>query len=50
MYDLINGEIEKVRRKYMDSAEEIVSGYNRECSLSKDYERRQMSELLQNAD
>ena len=50
MYDSIKGEIEKIRRKYLDSAEEIVSGYNRECSLSKDYEGRQMFELLQNAD
>lgn len=50
MYEQIQGEIEKIRRKYMDSAEEIVSGYNRECELSKDYEGRQMFELLQNAD
>lgn len=50
MYDLIQGEIKKIRRKYVDSAEEIVSGYNRECALSKDYEGRQMFELLQNAD
>lgn len=50
MYELIKGEIEKIRRKYLDSAEEIVSGYNRELSLSKDYEGRQMFELLQNAD
>lgn len=50
MYGLIKEEIEKIRRKYMDSAEEIVSGYNRECSLSKDYEGRQIFELLQNAD
>lgn len=50
MYDLIKGEIEKIRRKYIDSAHEIVGGYNRECSLSKDYEGRQMFELLQNAD
>lgn len=50
MYDLIKGEIEKIKRKYIDSAEEIVSGYNREYSLSKDYEGRQMFELLQNAD
>ena len=40
MYDLIKGEIEKIKRKYIDSAEEIVSGYNREYSLSKDYEGR----------
>ena len=50
MYDLIKDEIAKIRRKYIDSAEEIVSGYNRECTLSKDYEGRQMFELLQNAD
>lgn len=50
MYDKIKNEIEKIRRKYIDSAEEIVSGYNREYSLSKDYEGRQIFELLQNAD
>lgn len=50
MYKEIQGELEKIRRKYLDSAEEIVSGYNRECTLSKDYEGRQMFELLQNAD
>lgn len=50
MYMEIQGELDKIRRKYLDSAEEIVSGYNRECSLSKDYEGRQMFELLQNAD
>lgn len=50
MYKEIQEELEKIRRKYLDSAEEIVSGYNRECSLSKDYEGRQMFELLQNAD
>lgn len=46
----IESEIEKIRRKYKESAEEIVSGYNRENSLSKDYEGRQIYELLQNAD
>lgn len=46
----IKGEIEKIRRKYKDSAYEIVSGYHREYSLSKDYEGRQIFELLQNAD
>lgn len=50
MYDQIKGEIGKIRRKYIESAEEIVSGYNRELSLSKDYEGRQLFELLQNAD
>ena len=46
----IRSELAKIKRKYLDSAEEIVSGYERECSLSKDYEGRQMFELLQNAD
>ena len=50
MREQILAEIEKIRRKYKESAEEIVSGYNREFSLSKDYEGRQMFELLQNAD
>lgn len=46
----IEKEIEKIRRKYLDSAEEIVSGFRRELELSKDYEGRQIFELLQNAD
>ena len=50
MYQDIQKEIEKIRAKYLQSAEEIVSGYNRECGLSRDYEGRQMFELLQNAD
>lgn len=50
MKDLILAEVEKIRRKYSESAEEIVSGYNREQDLSKDYEGRQIFELLQNAD
>ena len=50
MQEAIRIEKEKIRRKYLDSAEEIVSGYNKECELSKDYEGRQMFELLQNAD
>ena len=50
MQGAIEIEKEKIRRKYLDSAEEIVGGYNRESELSKDYEGRQMFELLQNAD
>lgn len=50
MQKAIEIEKEKIRRKYLDSAEEIVSGYNTESELSKDYEGRQMFELLQNAD
>ena len=46
----IENEIEKIHNKYLASAEEIVSGYERENTLSKDYEGRQMFELLQNAD
>lgn len=45
MQEAIRIEKEKIRRKYLDSAEEIVSGYNKECELSKDYEGRQMFEL-----
>lgn len=46
----IESEIKKIYNKYLVSAEEIVSGYERENTLSKDYEGRQMFELLQNAD
>lgn len=50
MEELIKKEIEKIRRKYSESAEEIIGGYNRERSLSQDYRGRQIYELLQNAD
>ena len=43
-------EKEKIRNKYLDSAEEIVGGYYIERELSTDYEGRQIFELLQNAD
>lgn len=46
----IEKEIGKIYNKYLYSAEEIVSDYNREESLRKDYEGRQIYELLQNAD
>ena len=46
----IESEIQKMYNKYLASAEEIVSGYERENTLSRDYEGRQMFELLQNAD
>lgn len=50
MQQAIEIEKEKIRKKYLDSAEEIVSGYYREQELSMDYEGRQIFELLQNAD
>ena len=50
MQELIRKEIKKIRNKYADSAEEIVSGYNRECEYTQGYEGRQIYELLQNAD
>lgn len=46
----IEEEFRKIYNKYLHSAEEIVSDYNREESLRKDYEGRQIYELLQNAD
>lgn len=50
MRSKIEEEIKKIRRKYQSSAEEIVRDYNREISLTRDYEGRQIFELLQNAD
>ena len=50
MQKLILDEIEKIKQKYLASAEEIVGAYNREIDFSKDYEGRQIYELLQNAD
>ena len=50
MYNLIKEEIANIRNKYLNSALEIVSNYGREKQLAKDYEGRQIFELLQNAD
>lgn len=50
MKNQIEAEINKIKRKYVDSAAEIVRSYNQENSLSRDYEGRQIYELLQNAD
>lgn len=46
----IENEIQKIFNKYLDSADEINSDYNRENDFAKDYEGRQLFELLQNAD
>lgn len=46
----IEVEIQKIYNKYLDSADEINSDYNRENDFAKDYEGRQLFELLQNAD
>ena len=46
----IKTEIQKIYKKYLDSADEINSDYNRENDFAKDYEGRQLFELLQNAD
>lgn len=45
----IEAEIERIRRKYLDSADEINRDYNEAKALSTDYEGRQIYELLQNA-
>lgn len=50
MRDKIIAEIAKIKNKYLDSANEIVGDYNRECRITRDYEGRQLYELLQNAD
>ncbi len=46
----IETEIQKIFNKYLASADEINSDYNRENDFAKDYEGRQLFELLQNAD
>lgn len=46
----IENEIQKIFNKYLASADEINSDYNRENDFAKDYEGRQLFELLQNAD
>lgn len=50
IYGNIDDEIDKIKKKYLDSADEIVRDYISENSLASDYAGRQMYELLQNAD
>ena len=46
----IEFELEKIRNKYLASADEINSDYNRENDVADDYKGRQIFELLQNAE
>ena len=46
----IEREIENIKNKYLNSANEIVGDYNRENLTIREYEGRQLYELLQNAD
>ena len=46
----IREEINIIKRKYLDSADEIISAYRSEGDFKKSYSGRQVYELLQNAD
>lgn len=48
--DQIREEINIIKRKYLDSADEIISAYRSEGDFKKSYSGRQVYELLQNAD
>ena len=48
--ELIKEEIESVNRKYCDNVRNAMSDYNKEDQTKKDYNGRQLYELLQNAD
>ena len=50
LQDLIQEEVQKIRDKYLKSANEIVGAFHGEEQLRKDYAGRQIYELLQNAD
>lgn len=49
-FEIIQEEIESIRQKYLRSAMDIISDHNNENKTKMDYKRRQIYELLQNAD
>lgn len=49
-FEIIQNEIESIKEKYLRSAMDIISDYNNENKIKTDYKRRQIYELLQNAD
>ena len=49
-YDIIKAEIRAIEQKYLNSAMDIISDYKNENKTKIDYKRRQIYELLQNAD
>ena len=49
-FEIIHEEIEAIKQKYLRSAMDIISDYNNENKTKTDYKRRQIYELLQNAD
>ena len=50
MREKIIAEISNIKDCYLKSANLMVGAYNRECRIVRDYEGRQIYELLQNAD
>lgn len=49
-FEIIQEEIESIKQKYLRSAMDIISDHNNENKTKMDYKRRQIYELLQNAD
>ena len=53
-YEAVNEEIEKLIKSnlktYKDNSDRFIADYNRELELTKEYNGRQLLELLQNAD
>ena len=49
-FEIIQEEIESIKQKYLRSAMDIISDHNNENKTKTDYKRRQIYELLQNAD
>ncbi|MEE0946829.1 MAG: DUF3883 domain-containing protein [Acutalibacteraceae bacterium] len=49
-FEIIKSEINSIEQKYLRSVMEIISDHNNENKTKTDYKRRQIYELLQNAD
>ena len=49
-FEIIKEEIDAIEQKYLRSVMDIISDHNTENKTKTDYKRRQIYELLQNAD
>ncbi len=49
-FEIIQKEIDSIEKKYLRSVMDIISDHNTENKTKTDYKRRQIYELLQNAD
>ena len=48
--EIVNNEINKIKKSYFDSVDRIISDYQTSQAFTTDYKGRQLYELIQNAE